>query len=193
MAQPQILQTLSNALVFPNPETLARVLADDLVQHIRTAVAARGVCHCVFPGGRSPRRVLELLREQDLPWKALHLYPSDERCVPLGDSERNDRLIAELFLGQVPLPPTHLHSIPAELGPEEGATWFSQLLAQTPPFDIALLGVGPDGHTASLFPATRRWQMSAPSCRCGTPQNRRWSGSPLALGAFWPHGAASWW
>lgn len=152
MTQPKIIQTLSNTLVFPNPETLARALADDLVQHIRTAVAARGVCHCVFPGGRSPRRVMELLREQDLPWKALHLYPSDERCVPLGDSERNDRLIAELFLGQVPLPPTHLHSIPAELGPEEGATWFSQLLAQTPPFDIALLGVGPDGHTASLFP-----------------------------------------
>ncbi len=152
MTQAHIFQGLSNALVFPDTETLAQALADDLARHIRTAVTAKGECHCVFPGGRSPRRVLELLREQDLPWPALHLYPSDERCVPVGDPERNDRLIEELLFGKGSFLPAHLHSIPAELGPEEGAVRFSRLLAQTPPFDIALLGVGLDGHIASLFP-----------------------------------------
>lgn len=152
MTQAQAVHALPNVLVFLDPEPLARALADDLAQHIRAAVVSRGVCYCVFPGGRSPRRVLELLRERDLPWPALHLYPSDERCVSVDDSERNGRLIEKLMLGKVPLPEVNLHSIPAELGPEEGAAQFSQLLSQTPVFDFALLGVGPDGHTASLFP-----------------------------------------
>lgn len=147
-----LLTSQSEFRFYPNPERLAEALADELAQHIRAAVADRGVCHMVFPGGRSPYRVLERLREKDLPWNALHLYPSDERCVPFGDPERNDRLIDELLLNHVPLLPENLHRIPAELGPEEGASRYSQLLDQTPCFDIALLGMGPDGHIASLFP-----------------------------------------
>ncbi|MBU0545448.1 MAG: 6-phosphogluconolactonase [Proteobacteria bacterium] len=137
---------------FSDPESLAEVLADELRQLIRAAITDRGVCHMVFPGGLSPYRVLERLREKDLPWNALHLYPSDERCVPLGDPERNDRLIDELLLNHVPLSTENLHRIPAELGPEEGALHYSQLLERTSNFDIALLGMGADGHTASLFP-----------------------------------------
>ena len=138
--------------VYRDAEHLAVSLVSELAQMIRVAIADRGVCHMVFPGGRSPRRALELLSGQDLPWDMLHLYPSDERCLPVGDVERNDRLIDELLLTRVSLPPKNLHRIPAELGPEEGAALYNQLLHQTPPFDIALLGVGPDGHTASLFP-----------------------------------------
>lgn len=147
-----LLTSQSEFRFYSDPERLAEALADELAQHIRAVVADRGICHMVFPGGRSPYRVLERLREQDLPWGALHLYPSDERCVPVGDPERNDRLIDELLLNHVPLPPENLHRIPAELGPEEGASRYSQLLDKTSRFDIALLGVGPDGHTASLFP-----------------------------------------
>lgn len=131
---------------------LAHALADEVQAYVQGVVAARGVCHCVIPGGRSARRLLELLRQRDLPWPALHFYPSDERCVPVDALERNDRLIKELLLGPALLPLPHLHSIPAELGPEEGAAQFSKILSQTPFFDIALLGVGSDGHTASLFP-----------------------------------------
>ena len=92
------------------------------------------------------------MRGYDLPWQSLHLYPSDERCVPVGDPERNDRLIDELLVDQLTLPPANLHRIPAELGPEMGATQFSRLLRKTPPFDVVFLSAGPDGHTASLFP-----------------------------------------
>lgn len=137
---------------FHDPDSLAETLADDLEKLISEAVAVREVCHMVFPGGRSPYRVLEKLRDRDLPWKNLHLYPSDERCVSLGDPERNDRLIDELIINHVPLPQENLRRIPAESGPEEGADRYSALLEKTPCFDIALLGMGEDGHTASLFP-----------------------------------------
>ncbi|PKN70937.1 MAG: 6-phosphogluconolactonase [Deltaproteobacteria bacterium HGW-Deltaproteobacteria-12] len=139
-------------LFYPHSEQLASALADELARLILMVVDARAVCHMVFPGGRSPYMVLEKLRGIDLPWKSLHLYPSDERCVPPGDAARNDRLIDELLLGQVSLPAENLHRIPAELGPEEGAFRYSQLLKKTARFDIALLGMGPDGHIASLFP-----------------------------------------
>lgn len=138
--------------MYSDPEQLASELADELARQICVAVDMRGTCHMVFPGGQSPRRVLELLRDQEVPWSALHLYPSDERCLPVGYPERNDRLIDELLLPYVQLPLENLHRIPAELGPEEGALRFSQILKGTPPFDIVLVGVGSDGHTASLFP-----------------------------------------
>jgi 6-phosphogluconolactonase len=176
MAQTQTLRTPDNVLVFPDPVILAHALADELAHCVRAAVTARGICHLVFPGGRSPRLVLELLRERDLPWPALHLYPSDERCVAAGDPERNDLLVAELLLDTVPTLPVHLYSIPAELGPEEGAAQFSQLLARTPPFDIALLGAGPDGHTASLFsnhPALEDQRPAVPVLRAPKPPSER--------------------
>lgn len=151
-----------NLLLFPgkvifhsDPEHLAKTVADEIAKHIHAAVSDRGICHMVFPGGRSPYLVLKRLRGMNLPWTALHLYPSDERCVPVGDPERNDRLIDELLLQYVPLPQENLHRIPAELGPEEGALCYNQLLKKTARFDIALLGVGADGHIASLFPNHR--------------------------------------
>lgn len=137
---------------FSDSESLAEALADELGKLINESVVACGICHMVFPGGLSPYRVLEQLRRKNLPWNNLHLYPSDERCVPVGDPERNDRLIDELIFNRVPLPEDNLHRIPAELGPDEGARQFSRLLEKTPCFDIALLGMGSDGHTASLFP-----------------------------------------
>jgi 6-phosphogluconolactonase len=147
-----ILNLRSKIRFYSSVEVLAETLANELATHIRKAVSDRGVCHMVFPGGRSPYRILEALREKDIPWNMLHLYPSDERCVPVGDTERNDRMIDELLFTHVPLPQENLHRIPAELGPDEGALLFSQTLINTPIFDIVWVGVGTDGHIASLFP-----------------------------------------
>lgn len=142
-----------NYKFFPDIKILSESLAQFIASLIREAVSDRGICHMVFAGGSSPYPILENLREMDLPWHALHLYPSDERCVPVGDRDRNDRMIDEIILDHVSAFPTHnLHRIPAELGPEKGASHYQQLLKHIPRFDIALLGVGPDGHTASLFP-----------------------------------------
>ena len=141
------------------------LLANRLTELIHAAVVLNGKCHIVFPGGNTQRQIFEQLRYADIPWPELHLYPSDERCVPVGDPQRNDRLIDVLLLPVAPLPSKNLHRIPAELGPEEGALHYSELLDQTPRFDIALLGVGPDGHTASLFPnhpALRDYRPAVP-------------------------------
>ena len=127
-------------------------VTDYLVKRINHAIEERGSCHLVFPGGTSPRQILKQLQGQEIPWQRLHLYPSDERCVPQGDPQRNDRLIEELHFPFVPIPEENLHRIPAELGPEQGALAYAQQLEEAPRFDIALLGMGEDGHTASLFP-----------------------------------------
>lgn len=131
---------------------MARSLADMLSVEIQKAIQARGACHMVFPGGNSPRLVLNYLQEKSIEWSSLYLYPSDERCVPVNDPERNDLLIEEFFFGKTALPTENLRRIPAELGADEGSRKFTELLSTIPSFDIALLGMGPDGHTASLFP-----------------------------------------
>jgi 6-phosphogluconolactonase len=171
-----LLTSPSEFRFYLNPKLLAEDLADALAEQIIAAVADRGFCHMVFPGGRSPRQVLERLREQDIPWGALHLYPSDERCVPVGNPERNDRLVDELLFNHVSLPPENLHRIPAELGPEEGALRYSDLLDKTPRFDIVLLGMGLDGHTASLFPnhpALRDMRQAVPVWNAPKPPSLR--------------------
>lgn len=131
---------------------MARSLAAMLSEEIKKAIRARGICHMVFPGGNSPRLVLSYLRESAIDWSLLYLYPSDERCLPVNDPERNDLLIEDFFFDKVALPKENLRRIPAELGPDEGARIYTELLSEVPQFDITLLGMGSDGHTASLFP-----------------------------------------
>lgn len=138
--------------VYRDTEHLGLSLAHELANLIRVIVLKRKICHMVFPGSRFLATLLKYLRSQNIPWVALHLYPSDERCVQPGHIERNDHFVEEWLFGYVPFPNENLHSIPAELGPEEAAKQYCQLLDQTPSFDIVLLGMGLDGHTASLFP-----------------------------------------
>ncbi len=133
-------------------EQLASELATVVAGEICAAVSARGECHMVVPGGGSPRAFFKHLAGHELPWHHLHLYPSDERCVPVDNRERNDRMIDDALLSRVSMPSEHLHRIPAELGPEAGARRYAQTLQGVPAFDIAVLGVGSDGHIASLFP-----------------------------------------
>jgi 6-phosphogluconolactonase len=133
-------------------EQLAVALVQTVMQQIIAAINAQGVCHMVIPGGGTPQLFFEHLSRVDLPWNDVHLYPSDERCVPVGDKDRNDRMIEEELLSRVTMPSEQLHRIPAELGPDVGARIYGRLLQKIPAFDIAVLGVGADGHIASLFP-----------------------------------------
>ncbi len=126
-------------------------LLTQIVQLIETNIVEKGSCHIVFPGGRSAQPVFEQLKRQTLPWSKLHFYPTDERCVPQGAKERNDRLLDELLIKPGLLPEENLYRMPAELGPSDGARLYDKFLSGVPPFDLVLLGVGEDGHTASLF------------------------------------------
>jgi 6-phosphogluconolactonase len=143
---------MANVILEENESVLADVVANTLFDLVTQTIADRDICHMVFPGGVTPRLIFEKFKEKKLPWHKLHLYPSDERCVPKGSPDRNDLLIDELLIKPSVLPEENLHRIPAELGPIEGAKRFCSILSLVPTFDVALLGIGLDGHTASLFP-----------------------------------------
>jgi 6-phosphogluconolactonase len=116
------------------------------------ALAARDSFHCVLAGGRTPEAIYRELRSLDTDWDRWIIYFGDERCLPVGDQERNDTLARKALLDPVAIPEAHVHAIPAELGPAAGATRYAESLAAVPEFDLVLLGLGEDGHTASLFP-----------------------------------------
>lgn len=129
-------------------DTVQRAIATAAVQ----AIAAHGAFHCVLAGGETPRRLYEQLRTLTADWAHWHLYFGDERCLPAGDGARNDVMAEQAWLAHVPIPGTQIHPLRAELGAERAAEEYVPLLDRVPHFDLVLLGLGEDGHTASLFP-----------------------------------------
>lgn len=116
------------------------------------AVAARGVFRIVLAGGETPRGVYEALRDLDTDWRAWEVWFGDERCLPADDPRRNSRMAGEALLDHATVPPGQVHAIRGELGAEAAAAAYRAALADVPEFDLVLLGLGEDGHTASLFP-----------------------------------------
>ncbi len=116
------------------------------------AIAARGCFLVVLAGGNTPRGLYERLRAAHATWPAWFVYYGDERCAPRADAARNSRMAECAWLDHVPIPTTQQHPIEAELGAQEAAARYDRTLAEVGEFDVVLLGLGEDGHTASLFP-----------------------------------------
>jgi 6-phosphogluconolactonase len=154
--------------VEPDPAALARRAAQYFVEMAGEAVGAYGRARIAISGGSTPKAAFELLADPNqpwrsrMPWQALDLYWVDERCVPPGDAESNYRMTREALLDHVPLRPEQIHRIEGELEPEAAAARYEAELrssfrlegAGSPCFDLVALGMGEDGHTASLFPHT---------------------------------------
>ena len=145
------------------------------VETIADAVTRHGRCSLVFSGGNTPRALYALLAStyrDHIPWSQVHAFWGDERYVPSDDSASNYRMARESLLEHVPLPFQNIHPMPTHLpSPEAAAHDYERTLrAETehhiPPFDLILLGIGEDGHTASLFPRspalheTTRWVVA---------------------------------
>jgi 6-phosphogluconolactonase len=136
---------VSEFTVLDTPEEVAmagaKAIADALRQGARTLVLA---------GGSTPARCYELLAEMAVEWGRVTVLFGDERCVAPDDPDSNYRMSREKLLDKVA--PATVHRMPAELGPDEGAKEYARTIAALVPLDVVILGIGEDGHTASLFP-----------------------------------------
>lgn len=149
--------------VFSDQSSLVRFAAGLVLQEASTAIADRGRFHFVLSGGSTPAPLYKYLAEpekrEEISWERTHFYWGDERCVPPDDSGSNYRQAKLLLLDHLPVFPERIHRMKGELSPEEAASEYAAQLAalgkderKWPRFDLVLLGMGEDGHTASLFP-----------------------------------------
>lgn len=138
--------------VYPETALLQKRAGEGIERVAARAIAEEGAFSIVLAGGTTPRIVYESLRNIETDWAAWHVYFGDERCLPANHPERNSVMAFEAWLGHVAIPAAHIHVIPAELGAEEAALRYATVLDAVDSFDLVLLGLGEDGHTASLFP-----------------------------------------
>lgn len=117
----------------------------------------------MLAGGNTPREIYRALGAARADWSAWNVYFGDERCLPPDDPARNSRMAARAWLDSVPIPAVQVHAIPAESGALRAARMYAELLRAVGDFDLVLLGLGEDGHTASLFPG-HDWGTA-----CGAP------------------------
>jgi 6-phosphogluconolactonase len=147
---------------------LAARAAEQFTQAAEKAAAERGRARIAISGGSTPKATFELLADAAqpwrgrMPWEKLEIFWVDERCVAPDQPDSNYRMTKEALLDKVPLKPEQVHRMEGELDPQVGAARYESMLrdafrlegAESPRFDLVALGMGPDGHTASLFPHT---------------------------------------
>src|ERR1700704_704522 len=143
--------------VLEDADSVARAAAATIAADARAAIAARGRFALAVSGGHTPWIMLRVLSEEEIPWAGVHVFQTDERVAPDGDPDRNLTHLRESLLEHAPLRPEQIHAMPVESpNLETAAAQYAQTLksiAGSPPvLDLVHLGLGPDGHTASLVP-----------------------------------------
>ena len=133
-------------------DQLAEAACQRVLDAADNAIIAHDSFKLVLAGGTEPVKAYQLLAAKPADWSKWHIYYGDERCLPVDDSERNSLVAEKKWLDLVAIPKEQIHRIPAELGAGIGAEQYAQDVAAAGTFDLVLLGMGEDGHTASLFP-----------------------------------------
>lgn len=142
----------SSCIIKKTAEDVALYACVTIIQKARKAILEKGLFKIVLAGGTTPERVYELLARESCDWKRWHVYLGDERCLPVDNSDRNSEMLQRVLLNKVEIPKENIHLIPAELGAVQAAKYYANIIKDVLPFDMVLLGMGDDGHTASLFP-----------------------------------------
>jgi 6-phosphogluconolactonase len=159
-------------VVLPSPAALAARAADEFIASCAAAIRDHGVFSVAFSGGTTPKAMLTLLGSSEgsarVDWDRVHAFWSDERCVAPDDPASNFGMADAALLSRVPIPPGNVHRMRGEVAPQDGAADYVRQLESyfggPPAFDIVFLGLGPDGHTASLFPGTTALDEAARPC-----------------------------
>jgi 6-phosphogluconolactonase len=146
-----------NIEVYPDDNVVARKAAGIIADAARAAVAARGRFVVAVSGGHTPWRMLRALASDELPWQQVHIVQVDERVAPAADPDRNLAHLRASLLDHAPLPPDHIYAMPVEAADldraaEQYALTLRDVAGSPPVLDLVHLGLGPDGHTASLVP-----------------------------------------
>ena len=137
---------------FDDANEVAEAASQQILKAADKAIAERGQFKLVLAGGTTPEKVYNLLANSQADWANWFIYYGDERCLPADHAERNSILAEHALLDKVSIPAEQIFTIEAELGPVQGALNYQSIVTQAIPFDMVLLGLGEDGHTASLFP-----------------------------------------
>ena len=150
--------------VLPTREEAAQAAANFVADLADKSVSTQGRFTIALSGGATPRRLYEILASsphaERMAWDQWHIFWGDERCVPPGHNDSNFRMARETLLERVSIPPSQVHRMRGEVAPEKAADEYEIVLRDAfrtpmPSFDLILLGIGEDGHTASLFPGTQ--------------------------------------
>jgi 6-phosphogluconolactonase len=173
----------SNIKIFPNLSSLSQAASDHICKLAGKAIQARGRFSLVLSGGSTPKGTYGLLTHASLDWARIHVFWGDERCVPPEHPDSNYQMACQALLDYVPIPQENIHRMRGEIPPGKAAADYEQILrhffaaaGDNPPsriqnphsFDLVLLGMGEDGHTASLFPGSpvlqekERWVVAVP-------------------------------
>jgi len=139
--------------IYDDFDAASKSTANFLADKIKCCIEENNICHVVLSGGNTPARCLNYLAEKPISWEKVHWYLSDERCYPAGHHERNDLMIRKNLWTLIS--ETNIHAIPAELGAEAAAEIYRDVVSSVGFFDVVFLGIGEDGHTASLFPENK--------------------------------------
>lgn len=154
--------------ILPDKSALIERSLQLVVTQIQTAIAERGQCTIALAGGNTPKPLYEALANQSLPWPKIHVFWGDERYVPEEHDDSNQKMARQAWLAKVDLPAANIHPMPttsndpqkdARQHEEEIREYFQITEGDFPVFDLILLGMGDDGHTASLFPHTEALQV----------------------------------
>ena len=146
------MQTNSRWHTLETAEQVAETACRHILNAADSAISERGKFKLVLAGGSTPEKVYRLLAKADADWANWHIYYGDERCLPVDHQDRNSLMATQVLLDKVAIPANQIFTMPAELGPEVAADRYKLAVSKAGMFDMVLLGMGEDGHTASLFP-----------------------------------------